>query len=220
VAQEIYAAGAAQYADKSRTDDIYVRYERPAIRALAGEVRGLRVLDLGCGPGDHLPWLLEGGAKAITAVDESAEMIAICRERHAGVELHCADFSRAMPFLPDGTFDLAVSSLALHYVRDWSAPLRELRRVLGDDGRVVISTHHPFSRPISALGQDYCSIGLVRDRFEIGGELIDVEYYHRPMHAIAMPFIEAGFGIERIAEPPYAGEATFLFLAARATSGR
>jgi ubiquinone/menaquinone biosynthesis C-methylase UbiE len=48
-----------------------------------------------------------------------------------------------LSFAQDGSFDLIVASLVMHYVRDWHAVLGEFRRVLKPDGAVVFSTHHP-----------------------------------------------------------------------------
>ena len=55
-----------------------------AIRALAGDVGGLDVLDLGCGTGAMSELLGPGGAR-VTAVDLAPHMVAVARERLAGV---------------------------------------------------------------------------------------------------------------------------------------
>ena len=213
--QDIYGSGAAQYAEHARSGEIYLQYERPVIRALAGEVSGLSVLDMGCGPGDHIEWLLAHGASTIVGTDGSPEMVEICRRRFPSIECRRVDLSERLSFAVDQSFDLVMSSLALHYVRDWTVPLAELYRVLRSGGRVVLSTHHPFSPAILQLVSGYYETVLVNDRFQIGSQLVDVQYYHRPLAAILMPFSEAGFRIARLYEPPYRGAPTFLFLEAQ-----
>jgi malonyl-CoA O-methyltransferase len=52
--------------------------EEPAVRAAVGDVRGLNILDLGCGTGRHSLWLAAAGA-TVTAVDFSEGMLAEAR---------------------------------------------------------------------------------------------------------------------------------------------
>ena len=213
--QNIYSAGAAEYAEHARSGEIYLQYERPAIRALAGDVRGLSVLDMGCGPGDHIEWLLNHGASRVVGIDGSSEMVEICHRRFPSVECRRVDLCEKLSFAADRSFDLVMSSLAIHYVRDWSVPLTETYRVLRPGGRIALSTHHPFSPAILQLVVDYYETVLVSDRFQIGSQLKDVQYYHRPLAAVLTPFPKAGFRITRLSEPPYRGNPTFLFIEAQ-----
>lgn len=56
--------------------------EGPVVRAAVGDVRGLKVLDLGCGTGRHALWLAAAGAH-VTGVDFSEGMLAEARGRKA-----------------------------------------------------------------------------------------------------------------------------------------
>src|SRR5581483_3191063 len=99
----------------------------------AGDVRGHRVLDVGCGSGPLAAALREKGA-LVTGFDASAAMIRLAQQRLGqGAALCVADLSQPLPFA-DGSFDDAVASLVLHYLPDWTQPLAELRRVLGPKG--------------------------------------------------------------------------------------
>jgi ubiquinone/menaquinone biosynthesis C-methylase UbiE len=133
-----YDEFARAYARRNETSPFNVFYERPAILALAGEVRGLRVLDAGCGSGAHAAELIERGA-TVTGADLSGDLLTVARERLGpAVPLHRADLSQPLPF-PDDAFDLVLSSLVLHYLPEWEPTLREFHRVLrpARPGRVV-----------------------------------------------------------------------------------
>jgi SAM-dependent methyltransferase len=210
----LYEEFAQVYERESQSKAIYVKYERPVIRELAGDVREKRVLDLGCGPGSHEDWLLRHDAQ-IVAIDSSAAMIERVRARFPQVEAHCADFAAGLPFLAAQSIDLVMSSLALHYVEDWRPLLRDLHRVLRPGGRIALSTHHPANEAILALtGGNYFQTVRVTDRFPFGGREYEVTYFHRPLEALLAPFIYAGFRLTALREPPFQGQRQFLFLGA------
>ncbi|MEO6913763.1 MAG: methyltransferase domain-containing protein, partial [Candidatus Baltobacteraceae bacterium] len=75
-----YDAFAREYAAHASTGLHNAGYERPAMQALLGNLRGLRVLDAGCAAGEHSAHLPECGAEVI-AIDRSAAMIAMVRAR-------------------------------------------------------------------------------------------------------------------------------------------
>ncbi|WP_418939848.1 methyltransferase domain-containing protein [Psychrobacillus psychrodurans] len=37
-----------------------------------------------------------------------------------------------------------MSSLVLHYIKDWSKPFSEFQRILKPNGSLLFSIHHPF----------------------------------------------------------------------------
>ncbi|RMB80713.1 class I SAM-dependent methyltransferase [Streptomyces shenzhenensis] len=64
------------------TDSAYNAYtDRPAMLGLAGDVSGLRVLDLGCGAGHYAAELLERGAATVMGLDGSESLLKTARER-------------------------------------------------------------------------------------------------------------------------------------------
>jgi SAM-dependent methyltransferase len=74
-------------------------------------------------------------------VDASAEMVDVARETlPAGIGVRQAE-AESLPFR-DNWFDRVTMSLVLHLVERPRA-LAEARRVVGDEGRVAISTFHP-----------------------------------------------------------------------------
>ncbi len=138
-----YDAMAAPYAACNRVNAANAYYERPATKAMLGEVRGARLLEIGCGAGELTDFLVSAGAR-VTAVDVSAGMLALAREKlGAKAELLQADLHDGLFFLADGEVDLVVASLVLHYLEDWGPVLDEVHRVLRPGGHFVFSTFTP-----------------------------------------------------------------------------
>jgi ubiquinone/menaquinone biosynthesis C-methylase UbiE len=209
---------AAEYDDMA---DVYAAdqhpcntaYERPQMLAMAGNVRGRRILDAGCAAGGLAAELLARGADVV-GVDISESLIAIARARLGDrAELHVANLGEPLSFLGDESVDLVVASLVLHYLRDWTLPLREFNRVLRPGGALLISTHHPMRDvEIADPPAPYFDTVLLSDTWHKGGRDFEVEFYHRPLSSIADALADAGFIIERIPEPrpqaePFAGHA-------------
>jgi SAM-dependent methyltransferase len=98
------------------------------------------VLDLGVGTGRELPALLDAG-HAVTGLDFSDEMIALCNRRARPIPIVKADFWERLPF-DASAFDAVVAlhgTLAHPPDHDALGRLaREVRRVLGAGGVFVV----------------------------------------------------------------------------------
>ena len=107
----------------------------------------------------------------------------------------------------DGAFDAIVSGFTLHYIQDWSIPLREMTRVLRPGGALVFSTHHPANDLAGAEG--YFRTAPAHDTWlSSNGQPVAVSFYHRPLEAIFEALFAAGFVVERLLERgPEWGEA-------------
>jgi 2-polyprenyl-3-methyl-5-hydroxy-6-metoxy-1,4-benzoquinol methylase len=117
--------------------------EEPVFRAAAGDVRGLSVVDLGCGTGRHAIWLA-GCDASVTAIDFSKGMLVEARTKPGAerVRFLAHDLHQPLP-LPDGAFDLVVSGLVLEHLQNLDGFFREARRVVKPSGRAVVSAMHP-----------------------------------------------------------------------------
>jgi len=190
---------ARAYARISARNLYNAAYERPAVRAVLGEVRGLDVLDAGAAAGEHAAWLAEQGARVV-ALDRSEHMVRLARARLGeSVPVLRADLAQPLP-LADAAFDLVLCSLTLHYLAEWFPALRELARVLRPRGRLVLSTHHPILT--AEMVDDYHATVLVDDAF--GGyaeQPVPVRYYHRPLQKIIAELHTAGFTVRALHEP-------------------
>jgi malonyl-CoA O-methyltransferase len=117
--------------------------EGPAVSAALGDVRGLKVLDIGCGTGRHAIALARAGGH-VTGIDFSDGMLAKARFKPGAdlVQFVVHDLHHTWPFA-DGQFDRLVSGLVLEHVRDLNWFFAESLRVLRPGGRAVFSAMHP-----------------------------------------------------------------------------
>lgn len=104
-----------------------------------GPLRGLRILDVGCGDGVLATRLAQGGAR-VTGLDVSAAMIAAARgrARAAGVDVDLVEgHTGNLPFSA-GQFDRVVSVATLCFVDEPSRAIEEMVRALKPGGRLIL----------------------------------------------------------------------------------
>lgn len=200
-----YDAFAVAYSRANDSNLFNAYYARPELLRLSGDVSGLRVLDAGCGAGALITQLQDKGAE-VSGFDGSAGMIELARQRLGDdVDLRVADLAAELPY-GDSEFDIAVLSLVLHYLEDWAPPLAELRRVLKPGGRLVVATMHPTVYAVAHADADYFALTQYSEDYEMGGQTVWMTYWHRPLHAVLNAFIDAGFRVSQVSEPPPAAD--------------
>jgi ubiquinone/menaquinone biosynthesis C-methylase UbiE len=108
----------------------------PAFADAAGICPGMRLLDVGCGPGGLTSELVRRtGAAQVSAIDPTPPFVAACRRRCPGVDVQQAVAER-LPF-PDATFDATLASLVVGFMQDPVAGMREMARVTRPGGTVA-----------------------------------------------------------------------------------
>lgn len=118
---------------------------RAAVLDLVGDARGQRVLDVGCGTG-HLAQPLAGANFAV-GIDLSAGMLrfaaakGLAPVRGSGLDL---------PF-KDGTFDVVLATSVIQLIPNGEDLIRELVRVAGKGGRVIVTTINARNAAIAVL---------------------------------------------------------------------
>jgi len=108
----------------------------PAFADAAGVQEGMRVLDVGCGPGGlTMELVARVGGGSVAAIDPSPPFVRACRGRNPGADVR-EGVAEALPF-DDGTFDATVSSLVVGFLSDGEAAFREMARVTRAGGVVA-----------------------------------------------------------------------------------
>ena len=203
--QPQYEAFADEFLEHAR-DGIYNAYvDRPACLSLLGDVAGKRVLDAACGPGLYAAELVRRGAH-VTGLDHSARMVEICRERVSQGDFRVHDLADPIDWLPDASVDLVLFALALEYIDDRVAALREFRRVLRPGGALVLSRPHPTGDWLRN-GGNYFDTRVIHETWNRGWQ---VHYWLTPLQATCEEIFQAGFLIERLIEPRPLPEAAAL----------
>ncbi len=116
----------------------------PKLIKLGGRTEGLKVLDVGCGPGECIACELDDfGVTSVTAIDFDPRMVDRASRRLADygerVDVVAGDVTD-LPY-QDGEFDAVFNFAVLHHVPDWRAGLREIARVLTTGGRLFSQDH-------------------------------------------------------------------------------
>ncbi len=155
-------------------DDWSARYDldpNPLVAATAWvlaraplEVRGSRVVELGCGTGRHAAGLLAAGAAAYLGVDGSAGMLEVARAKAGDARCRWleADLA-ALPALEGPAYDAALIALVLEHVADLGPPLAGLARWLAPGATLRIVELHP--ERIAAGTAAHFAAGGVERRF-------------------------------------------------------
>ncbi|MEI4770177.1 class I SAM-dependent methyltransferase [Psychrobacillus sp. FJAT-51614] len=175
-------------------------YERPAMmNLLPSDLSNNKVLDAGCAAGWYTIQLVHLGAD-VTGTDLSPKMVDATRRRVGeNAKVLCLDLGEKLPF-ENETFDWIISSLVLHYIKDWNSTFKEFRRILKPGGKLLFSVHHPFMDFKLSENGDYFSNEFIIDQWEREGKMIEVPFYRRPLQMILNDTL-AHFSIEQLIEP-------------------
>ena len=197
-----YDSFAAAYSASNEINCFNAYYARPEMIRLAGDVAGMEILDAGCGSGPLME-ALRGRDAVVSGFDLSLAMVELARQRLGeDADVRVADLGAPPLPYPDDAFDLLVASLSLHYVKDWASALCQLRRVLKPGGRLIVSIIHPTVYAIVYPEADYFALTQYSEDYDFGEGTVWMTYWHRPLEDVINTFIDAGFGIKTVTEPP------------------
>lgn len=169
------------------------------------------ILDLGCGYGWHCKYAADNKAKAIIGVDISEKMLKTAQKKnfdnkityiHSAIEDFNADSK---------SFDIIISSLALHYVKDYACLIDNIYKWLKPNGEFIFSVEHPVFTAQGNQDWYYDENGNIlhfpvdnyyyegkRHAIFLGEKVIK---YHRTLTTYLDTLLQKGFEIQHIIEP-------------------
>lgn len=187
-------------------------FEIPALFSMLPDLNGKKVLDLGCGFGEHCKRFVDEGAVKVVGIDISEKMLEVARKENYSPKITYINMAMEDVVQLNEQFDIVISSLAFHYIEDFSGVVRNIYEMLCNGGIFVFSQENPLCT---------CHCGGNRwTRDENGNKLYlnlanygvegekestwfvdNVRKYHRTFSTIINTLIEAGFTIEKMIEP-------------------
>ncbi|MCY3801571.1 MAG: methyltransferase domain-containing protein [Chloroflexi bacterium] len=213
------AADAWEEFVESGADYYRTEVHGPALLSTCGDVRGLRVLDVGCGQGWFSRQLALKGAQ-VTGIDISSRQIenALKHEERSplGIEYRIESAAESAGLWKPGSFDLATGCMSFQDMADVGAAFAAVRELLVENGRLVISVSHPGTDTVHReweLSDDGSRLALKIDRyFDTGPRTVNwsmerlVSHWESPAWRRTLTewsklIAEAGFVMRRMNEP-------------------
>lgn len=186
------------------------------LRDMLPNLENAVVLDLGCGFGWHCRYAASQKALRVVGVDISARMLARARETTTEPNIEYQQMAIEDIGFPPGTFNVVLSSLALHYIADFASVCRKVFDCLQPGGVFVLSVEHPIFTALAAQDWYYDAAGnrlhWPVDRYQEEGlrhtRFLENEVikYHRTVATWINTLLQAGFQLQRVEEPAPAAD--------------
>lgn len=191
-----YDVFADEFLEHAQDGLFNAHYDRPACLDLLGDVADASILDAACGPGLYAAELTARGAR-VTGFDQSPRMVELAQQRAPESTFRTHDLSHRLDWLADDCVDIVLFALALEYLDDKLAALREFHRVLRPGGALVLSRLHPTGDWLRH-GGNYFTPRVIEETWSRGWQL---KYWLEPLEKTCEDLHRAGFLIERLVEP-------------------
>ena len=182
-------------------------FEIPTLYSIMPDLNGKRILDLGCGSGERCIDYLNRGAVKVTGIDISEKMLAVAKSENSDPRITYLNMPMEDIDGIDDTFDLVISSLAIHYIEDFNGVVKNVNRLLCEGGFFIFSQEHPLATCYTGIGDrwtrdengkklhvnisDYC----VESKRESTWFVEGVQRYHRMFSTIVNTLADSGFRI-------------------------
>ncbi len=197
-----------------RSDEINFNdlIETPIITAMLPNLKGKRVLDIGCGMGQHAMQYSKQGALFVTGIDISEKMLTYAKENNSAENITYKRMAFEELESLDEKFDVITSSLAFDYVEDFGKLMKTIYSKLEEHGYLVFSMTHPLSSAYDGVYDRYTrtetgerlyanlhNYGIEGLR-HINWMVEDYEVYHRTISTLINAIAAAGYVIEECEE--------------------
>lgn len=185
--------------------------EWETLKDLLPDFAGRRVLDLGCGYGWHCIYAMEHGAASVTGIDLSEKMLEVAREKTAFPQVRYQRMPIEEIDFAENSFDIVLSSLALHYVVSFEEVAKRVNHCLTPGGAFVFSAEHPIFTAHGTQDWYYDADGHILhfpvDNYFYEGKRMarflgeEVVKYHKTLTTYLDDLLTNGFEIRRVVEP-------------------
>lgn len=186
--------------------------ETPIITKMLPDLKGKKVLDIGCGMGQHAMQYAKSGARSVLGIDISEKMLSFAKENNYAENITYRKMAFEDLWQLDEKFDVITSSLAFDYVEDFGKLMKQIYDLLNKRGTCVFSMSHPISTAYDGVYDRYTRTKdgerLYANLHNYGIEGLrhirwvveDYEVYHRTFSTLVNDIAAAGFVIEECQE--------------------
>lgn len=172
---------------------------------------GKRMLDLGCGYGWHCLYAAEHGAASVLGVDISDKMLKVAASKSNSDIITYRQCAMEDLHFESERFDIVLSSLAFHYVKDFRNIAENVYDWLAKEGSFVFSVEHPVFTSYGTQDWYYDEKGGIlhfpvdnyfyegkREALFLGEQVVK---YHKTLTTYINTLLDAGFTLKKLVEP-------------------
>ena len=122
--------------------------EIPVMLSLLPDLKGKRILDIGCGTGGMSRYFAEHGAKYVLGVDISTKMLEVAKRETTNNNVEYKILAMENLSSLKDKLDMVFSSLAFHYVEDFNKLMQDISNLLNPKGILLFSQEHPVNTAV------------------------------------------------------------------------
>ncbi len=186
--------------------------ETPIVLEMLPDLKGKKVLDIGCGMGQHAKQYADLGAERILGIDISERMLEFAKQNFSSDRIAYRVMAMEDIEQINEKFDVVTSSLAFDYAEDLQKLFNDIYKLLEQGGELIFSMSHPVTtsftgeyprwtkddkgKKLYANLENYDFEGKRRITWVVE----EYEFYHRKVSTIINDLIKAGFAIKECRE--------------------
>lgn len=181
------------------------------LQKILPDFEGKTVLDLGCGYGWHCKYASDHGARSVLGTDISHKMIEKAQTINSASQIRYECIAMEDLHFPKHSFDVILSSLAFHYIKDFETLICNLSQWIRPQGSFVFSVEHPVFTSYGTQDWYYDENGNIlhfpvdnyyyegrREAVFLGEKVVK---YHRTLTTYLNTLLLHGFELQHIIEP-------------------
>jgi cytosine/adenosine deaminase-related metal-dependent hydrolase/ubiquinone/menaquinone biosynthesis C-methylase UbiE len=197
ILRETFAAWSRVYDDQPNP---LLSLEERFLAELLPEIRGLDVVDIGCGTGRWLARLATRNASSLRGIDASPEMVDRARRKLGASANILVGEATSLPLISHSA-DVLLTSFVASYVYDLCQFAAEIRRVARGSARIFVSDLHPATA--SACNWNRA--------FKLAGAAVEPAACSRSVNGVISCFEALGFETLLLLEPPFGSREMGIF---------